>query len=103
MPHDWLTALLAVLLGTGGIGSLLSTARGINSLRTGARARQREAVTDLARSRDQADERAYWAELDRDYYRNLCGRYAYQLTRAGAEPNPAEISPPSERSRPGQP
>src|SRR5947209_8774334 len=103
MSHDWLTALLAVLLGTGGIGSLISTARGIKSLRTGVRVKQREAVADLARSRDLADDRAYWAELDRDYYRNLCGRYAYQLVKGGQEPLPAEISPPSERSRPRQP
>jgi hypothetical protein len=101
--RDWLTALLAILLGTGGLGSLVSVARGIGSLRAGVRAKQREAITDLARSRDQADDRAYWAELDRDYYRNLCGRYAYQLVSSGIEPQPREISPPSERTRPRQP
>jgi hypothetical protein len=100
VSHDWITALLAVLLGTGGIGGAVSAVKTVRSLRTGVRARTREAIADLARSRDQADERAYWAEVDRDYYRNLCGRYAYQLTRAGQEPNPPEISPPSERLRP---
>lgn len=100
MSKDWITAILAILLGTGGIGSLVSTARGINSLRTGVRARQREAITDLARSRDQADERAYWAEMDRDYLRGIAGRYAYQLIRCGQEPEPPELSLPSDRLRP---
>lgn len=100
MSKDWITAILAILLGTGGIGSLVSTARGINSLRTGVRARQREAITDLARSRDQADERAHWAEMDRDYWRAIAARYAYQLIRAGQDPVPADPAPPSERLRP---
>jgi hypothetical protein len=98
--RDWVTALIVALLGTSGVGTLVTFVRGLASLRTGVRARQREAVMDLARSRDVADERAYWAELDRDYYRNLCGRYAFQLERAGLSPSPAEVLPPSERTRP---
>ncbi|GGM14395.1 hypothetical protein [Micromonospora yangpuensis] len=91
------TAVIAALLGGGGLAFLQALFSGIGSLRSGARAHERESVQDLARARDKADERANRAETDRDFWRNTAGGYAYQLRLRGAEPNPPDPVPPSAR------
>ncbi|MFI7072039.1 hypothetical protein [Micromonospora sediminicola] len=92
-----ITAAIGLLLGSGGLAFIRAVFSGIGSLRKGARAHERESVQDLARARDKADERAASAEADRDYWRRIAGGYAYQLTRAGVEPVPADPVPPSAR------
>lgn len=94
---DVLTALITALIGAGGatfVGTLL---KGWGSLRSGARAREREAVSDLARARDEAEDRCREAVADRDYWRGIAARYAYQMMRAGKTPSPPDPVPPSER------
>lgn len=98
MSSEMVTAVIGLVLGGGGLAFLQSLFSGIGSLRAGARAHERESVQDLARARDEADARAASAERDRDYWRRIAGGYAYQLTRGGLEPSPADPVPPSERS-----
>ncbi|MEK8108642.1 hypothetical protein NKG94_34400 [Micromonospora sp. M12] len=92
-----ITTVIAALLGGGGLAFIQALFSGVGSLRRGARAHERESVQDLARARDKADERAASAERDQDYWRRTAGGYAYQLTRGGLEPIPADPVPPSER------
>ncbi|WP_431728252.1 hypothetical protein [Verrucosispora sp. TAA-831] len=98
MPEA-ITALIAGLLGGGGIAFLRALFSGVGSLRQGARAHERESVRDLARARDKADNRAETAETDRDYWRQVAGGYGYQLRLAGVEPIPPDPVPPSARDR----
>lgn len=93
-----LSTLVGMLLGTGGTLFITAVFKGVTSLRSGARAREKEAVDDLGRWRDDLDKRARTAERDRDYYRLVCARYAEQMIRAGMNPNPPEPVPPSERT-----
>lgn len=90
------STVVAALLGGGGVAFLGAMFQGITALRTGARAREREAIDDLGRQRDDADERYRWAARDRDYYCRIAARYAAQLIRAGLEPDPPETTPPSD-------
>lgn len=98
---DLVVPLVTVLLSAGGALFVQNLFKGLASLRGGARAREREAINDLARARDAADERAEWAEADRDFWRDVAGRRGYQLTSHNIEPIPSDPIPPSaKRSRP---
>lgn len=99
---DLIVPLVTVLLGSGGVLFLQNLFKGLGSLRGGARAREREAVNDLARARDAADHRAEWAEADRDFWRDLAGQRGYQLRAGGIEPIPADPVPPSARRKPAK-
>lgn len=92
----WQT-IISLLIGGGGVAFVTALAKGIRDLRGGARAREREAVDDLARWRDEADEGRRAAERDRDFWRGTAGSYGYQLRTLGVEPIPANPIPPSER------
>lgn len=98
--------IVTLLLGSGGTAFLQSLFKGVGSLRGGARAREREAVDDLARARDKADDRAELAEADRDFWRDTAGRWLYQLRLNGIDPVPPDPVPPSARrghTRPSKP
>jgi hypothetical protein len=92
-----LTALVTALIGAGGATFVATLLKGWSSLRSGARALEREAVADIARARDLAEDRARRAIVDCDYWHGIAARYAYQLMRAGETPQPADPTPPSER------
>lgn len=103
---DFIVPLVTLLLGGGGLAFAQAVFRGLGSLRGGARALEREAVTDLARARDAADDRAEWAEADRDFWRDIAGRHRYQLVSKGIDPVPHDPVPPSARrgkTRPSKP
>lgn len=103
---DLVVPLVTLLLGSGGALFLQNLFKGLGSLRGGARAREREAVNDLARARDAADKRAEWAEADRDFWRDTAGRWRYQLVSNAIEPIPPDPVPPSARrghTRPSKP
>jgi len=93
----WLSTLIGLLLGGGGVAFLTTFIRGWSTIRSGAHAREREAIDDLGRHRDELDRRLRLAERDRDYWRQICMRYSGQLVRAGIEPVPPDPVPPSER------
>lgn len=99
MTGEQITALVALLLGGGAVATYRALFGGIASLRQGARAKEREAIQDLARWRDEADEARRTAETDRDYWQRVSAGYAGQLLRAGIEPVPPEPVPPSERAK----
>ena len=95
--NNWLAVLITALLSAGGATFIGSLVKGIRSLRGGARAREREAINDLARWREEADDARREAEQDRDFWRRIAGSYAYQMRMAGLIPIPSEPVPPSER------
>jgi hypothetical protein len=95
--RQFVAALIAAVLSTGGAAFLKQLTKGWSSLRSGARAREREVVTDLARSRDEAEDRCRLAERDAGYWQRIANRYAGQLLRAGIDPDPPDPLPPSER------
>lgn len=97
MSSELVLSLVGLILGGGGLAFLQSLFKGVGSLRGGARAREREAVEDLARARDAADDRAAWAEADRDFWRDTAGRWLYQLRSNGIDPVPPDPVPPSAR------
>lgn len=92
-----LATLLGMFLGAGGLAFVAAMFKGVGSLRSGARAREREAVDDLGRWRDDLDKRARLAERDSAYWCRIANRYAAQLIRADLDPDPADPVPPSER------
>ncbi len=94
---DLIIPLVTLLLGGGGLAFAQAIVKGMTSLRGGARAREREAVDDLARARDAADDRAEWAEADRDFWHETAGRWRYQLVSNNIEPIPANPEAPSTR------
>lgn len=99
MNQDLQSAAVTFLLG-GGLTALIGAlAKGLVSLRSGARAYEREAVADLARARDEADERCRIATADGDYWHAIAGRYLFQLVKANIDPNPPDPVPPSERGQ----
>lgn len=87
---DLLPVLITALISAGGATWLGSVIRGLGSLRAGARARERETLSELIRSRNAA-------EADRDFWRDVAGDYRWQLRVAGVAPVPANPVQPSER------
>lgn len=98
MPRDLITVVITALISAGGASFVGTLLRGVGRLRSGARAREREAVADLARARDDAEDRCRVETRDRIFWQNVTAQYAYQLRRAGIEPVPADPVPPSERA-----
>jgi hypothetical protein len=99
---DLIPIVITALLGGGGavfVGTLL---KGWSDLRAGARAREREAIADIAEARAQENLRRAAAERDRDYWRSIAARYGYQLRQAGLHPEPEAPEAPSEKDRAGE-
>lgn len=94
--RELLTLLITALISAGGATWLGSVIRGLGSLRAGARARERETLAELIRSRNEA-------EADRDFWRDVAAGYRWQLRGAGVEPAPADPVQPSERALPARP
>lgn len=87
-----LAGVIAVLLSTGAGAFILALVKGWRDIKAGARRGQREALAELVRYRNEA-------EADRDYWRDLAGRRAYQLRLVNVEPSDPDPVPPSERPR----
>lgn len=84
--------LLTLLLGGGFAATIAAIFKGLNALRSGASARTRESIGDLAKWRDQADERREKAESARDCaerqmyeWRAYAGALEYALVRNGVD------------------
>lgn len=96
---DLLKGLLAFVT-SGALAALITQlVRALLSLRSGARASNREVIKDLAAARDDAEDRAAKWLRDKDYWRGVAGDYNYQLRAGGKVPEPAEPQSPSERER----
>ena len=102
MNGDW-TAVVAALLGGGGILTLTTALRAWADMRSGSRASTRadtrEVVKDLQAWRDDLEEKIRDVSRDCDYWRDLAAQRGWQVRELGAEPaDPAPV-PPSERRR----
>src|SRR4051812_25902379 len=96
--NTWLPVIVAALMSAGGATFLGSLVRGYSSLRSGARARERETVQDLAQARDEAIGRERAELADSRFWQGVAAKYAYQLRLAGINPDPEQPEPPSERA-----
>ncbi|AYF30599.1 hypothetical protein CSH63_33185 [Micromonospora tulbaghiae] len=90
-------AVVTALLGTGGLAWARALFRGVGSLRTGARATERAALADLRRRAEDAEKLTAEKTYELNFWRNIAGQYAYQLHRAGHEPDPPNPVPPVRR------
>lgn len=91
MVQDW----LGVVLGAGGVAFLGALFKGVQMLRDGARAREREAIAGLEKWREDADDRARRAYQELDFMRSIAsywqaraGAREYQLLSNGIQPDP---------------
>lgn len=90
--------LLTLLLGGGAVATLTAFFQGIRSLQGGARAREKETVTELVEQRKEA-----WRDRDhaidlRDYWRNWAGTVEFYARKEGVTlpDRPAEPKSPEE-------
>jgi hypothetical protein len=97
-PSDGQIApIIAALLSAGAAAVLWTLVKGWNTLRAGAAGRERDAWQQIKDHNQYLDDTRRAAEADRDYWRSICNRYYGQLVRAGMEPDPKTLRPPSER------
>lgn len=82
--------LVTVLLSVGGAAFITAVFSGVRSLREGVKAREKEAITNIATWGQDNAKRADKAEDDRDYWRDYAGKMLFQLRKEGIEP----VSPP---------
>lgn len=94
---QFILALVAAVLSVGGAQFVDRLFKGWTSLRSGAQTRERDAVADLVRARDDAEDRCRVETTDKMYWQGTAGGYYFQLKRGGIEPDPADPVPPSER------
>lgn len=77
--------LLTLLLGGGAVATITALFQGIKSLQTGARARERDTVTELIAQRKEAWEDRDKASDERDYWRNWAGTVEYYARQKGVD------------------
>jgi hypothetical protein len=95
-----MTLVVTALLSSGGAVFLSSVVKSWATLRGGARARERETITDLAARADDAERRERVARRDLDYWRDIAAKYRYQLREKGITPNPEDPVQPSDQPPP---
>lgn len=77
--------LLSLILGGGAVATIGAFFQGIKSLQSGARAREKETVTELVEQRKEAwEDRDYSNDLA-DYWRTWAGTVEYHARRQGVE------------------
>lgn len=91
------SAVIAALLSVGTAGVIWTLVRGWLALRAGAAGREKDAWQQIKDHNRYLDDTRRAAEADRDYYHTVCNRYFGQLTRAGLDPDPRSLKPPSDR------
>lgn len=96
---DNTNTLLTFLLGGGLAAALGALFKGIRSLQSGTRAREREAIIDLGEWRADEHDARVLAERDTAYWQSRCNDYIGQLLRnqLQPEPLPEDLIPPSRR------
>lgn len=88
--------LLTVLLSVGGAAFITAVFSGVRSLREGVKAREKEAITNIASWGQDAARRADKAEDDRDYYRDWVGILLFAMRKEGMTPPDAPKRQPRE-------
>lgn len=84
------------LIGGGAVALAAAMWKGINALRLGVRAAERESIADISEGRRAAVRDRSVAERDSAFWQRMAARYAAQLERHGFEPEPPNPVPPSE-------
>lgn len=79
MVSDWLNTLFP----TGLAAVFLAAYKGIAEIRKGARAKERGAIADLKKWREEQYDARQQAERERDYWRSYAGRCVFELERRG--------------------
>lgn len=97
VPDGEVSGIIAALLSVGAAAVIWTVARAWIALRQGAAGREKDAWKQIRDHNAYLDDTRRAAEADRDYYHSICNRYYGQLARAGLEPDPKVLQPPSER------
>jgi hypothetical protein len=77
--NDWLNTLFP----TGLAAVLLAAYKGVTEIRKGARTKERGAITDLKKWREEQYDARQTAEKRESYWRSHAGRCEYELERHG--------------------
>lgn len=77
--------LLTLLLGGGAVATIGALFKGIQSLQSGARSRERDTINDLVNQRKEAWEDRDKAIDERDYWRNWAGTVEFYARQAGVK------------------
>jgi hypothetical protein len=85
-----------VTFGTGGglFALIAGIVRTVRTVRTGALSSTRAVVRSLVQARNEAEDREDVRTRERDYWRDIAGRYSFQLRNAGIRPDPPHPQPP---------
>lgn len=85
--------IVSLILGGGAVATIAAFFKGVQALREGARAREKDAISDLEEWRSKANEARELAEAQRDYWRDKAGEYRFMLREQGVSLPPE--SPPT--------
>lgn len=86
---------LVTFLTGGGLVTLIAQGyKSIRTVRTGALSSTRAVVKDLVEARNEAEDRLDEAQREVNYWRDITGRYGFQLRQAGITPDPENPLPP---------
>jgi hypothetical protein len=77
--NDWLNTLFP----TGLAAVFLAAYKGFAEIRKGAHTKERGAIADLKRWREEQYDARRQAEKERDYWRSFAGKCEYELERRG--------------------
>lgn len=91
-----LPELLTLLLGGGLLATVQGVTKALSAYRQGARARERDVITDSESWRISSDNARRCAEQERDWYRQRAVDLWQQCVEHGGKPGPLG-SPPSRR------
>jgi hypothetical protein len=87
--------ILTLILGGGAVATITALFQGLKSIQTGARAREKDTVSELIKQRKEAWDDRDEAQDERDYWRNWAATVEYHARAAGVElpgrpPRPGE-------------
>lgn len=90
-----LPELLTLVLGGGLLATIQGITKALSAYRQGARARERDVITDSESWRISSDNARRCAEQERDWYRNYAVELWHKCWEHGGNPGPLRSPPPS--------
>ena len=94
LDPDVIKTLVTFLTGGGLLALVTGIVRSVRTVRTGALSSTRAVVKGLVQARNEAENREDERTRERDYWRDIAGRYHFQLRSAGIRPDPPHPQPP---------
>lgn len=91
-----LPELLTLVLGGGLLATIQGATKAVTAYREGARARERDVMTDSEAWRISADDARRCAERERDWWRNRSAVLWQQCVEHGGQPGPLGSPPPKD-------